>query len=301
MSSTNEGKGYYGRPVLKKPVWIWAVPAYFVVGGAGAAAATLGAATRAAGGDEVECLVRKCRWIALTGLGVGSALLVYDLGRPSRFLNMLRVFRPSSPLNVGSWLLATATPAAGFSAISSGALGDAAAVSAGVLALPITGYPGVLLANTAVPVWQEMGAALPGAFVASAATSAASLLELTDLSDKDAAIVRRFAVLAKVGESITGMVAERKARSVPEVGRALDSERPKVLLKIARTSAVAGAAASLLSKRSPKVRRLAGALGTIGAAAFKFGIFFAGDPSAMDPEATFAQQRAGHGARAVGS
>jgi hypothetical protein len=32
--------------------------------------------------------------------------------------------------------------------------GDAAGIAAGVVGLPLTGYTGVLLANTAVPVWR---------------------------------------------------------------------------------------------------------------------------------------------------
>ncbi|MDQ3879167.1 MAG: polysulfide reductase NrfD [Actinomycetota bacterium] len=288
---------YYDRPTIKKPVWIWAVPAYMVVGGAAGGAAALGAAARAIDGDQLSGLIKRCRVISAMGLGIGGILLVYDLGRPGRFLNMLRVFRPTSPLNVGSWLLAAATPAAAVAACSNGTIADLAGMWSGAMGLPITGYPGVLLANTAVPVWEEMGSALPASFVASGAVSAASALELMELREREASVVRAFAVAAKVSEAITTAVVEKRARRVREVGKALDAPRPKALLKAARAAAMTAALLSLTSRRSGTVRRLAGIAGTIGAAAYKFGVFYAGDPSATDPRATFALQRQGRRTR----
>src|SRR5262249_43411978 len=96
---------YYGLPVLQEPVWIWTVPAYLFVGGLAGAASALGAASLVAGGPTLERLERRCRVLGLAGDVLGSGLLVADLGRPSRFLNMLRVFRPTSPMSVGSWIL----------------------------------------------------------------------------------------------------------------------------------------------------------------------------------------------------
>lgn len=243
------------------------------------------------GGDDLPGLVKKCRVVAAAGLTVGSVLLVYDLGRPGRFLNMLRVFRPTSPLNVGSWLLAAATPAAAVAGMSDGSIATLAGLWVGALGPPITGYPGVLLANTAVPVWAEMGTALPASFVASGAVSAASVLELTDLSEREVPVVRAFAIAAKVGEAVTSALVEKRARRITEVGKALEAPRPKVLLKSARVAVIAAALLSVASTRSRTVRRLAGIAGTIGAAAYKFGVFYAGEPSSANPRATFAAQR----------
>src|SRR4029079_3164051 len=86
---------YYDIPVLKEPVWVWAVPTYFYSGGAAGAAAVLGAAAQIADRDGLHDLISWSRRIAAGGALVGTALLVYDLGRPSRFLHMLRVFRPT--------------------------------------------------------------------------------------------------------------------------------------------------------------------------------------------------------------
>jgi formate-dependent nitrite reductase membrane component NrfD len=98
-SDTTALATYYDRPILKQPVWIWTVPAYFYVGGVAGAALVLGAVAQLTGDSELRRLVRTCRSIGAAGHVIGSALLIYDLGRPSRFFNMLRVFNVKSPLS----------------------------------------------------------------------------------------------------------------------------------------------------------------------------------------------------------
>src|SRR5688572_32381689 len=95
---------YYDLPLLKKPVWTWEVPTYFFVGGAAGAAAVLAVAAQIAADNEK--VVRDARWIAAIGAAVSGPLLIADLGRPERFLNMLRVFKPQSPMSVGAWTVA---------------------------------------------------------------------------------------------------------------------------------------------------------------------------------------------------
>ena len=95
--------GYYGIPLLKEPSWTWEIPLYFFVGGAAGAAAVIGAIADYTGADRK--LVRDARWIAAAGSVISPALLIADLGRPERFLAMLRVFKPQSPMSVGVWTL----------------------------------------------------------------------------------------------------------------------------------------------------------------------------------------------------
>src|SRR5579871_1897500 len=95
--------GYYGIPLLKQPPWTWEIPLYFFVGGAAASAAVIGAIADYTGADRE--LVRHARWIAAAGSVISPALLISDLGRPERFLAMLRVFKPQSPMSVGVWTL----------------------------------------------------------------------------------------------------------------------------------------------------------------------------------------------------
>src|SRR5881398_3476683 len=89
--------GYYGIPLLKQPPWTWEIPLYFFVGGAAGAAAVVGAIADYTGANRT--LVRDARWIAAAGAVLSPALLISDLGRPERFLNMMRVFKLRSPMS----------------------------------------------------------------------------------------------------------------------------------------------------------------------------------------------------------
>ena len=108
--------GYYGQELLKAPVWTWEVPAYFFVGGAAGAAALIAAVARRTGASDA--LVRDARWIAAAGGALSPPLLISDLGRPERFLNMLRVFKLRSPMSVGAWTLVAFSNASAASAFA---------------------------------------------------------------------------------------------------------------------------------------------------------------------------------------
>jgi len=177
---------YYDLPLHKPPVWTWEVPAYFFVGGAAGAAAALGAAAQLAGGNED--LVRDARWIAAAGSALSTPLLIADLGRPERFLHMLRVFKLQSPMSVGAWTLAafgTASSASAFATLVRRntnlpvrVIGDASALLSAATGLVMATYTGVLIGATAIPVWKKHVRLLPVHFGASALGSAISLLEL---------------------------------------------------------------------------------------------------------------------------
>jgi len=180
--------GYYGIPLLKEPQWTPEVPLYFFVGGAAGAAAVMGAIADYTGADRG--LVRDARWLAAAGAVLSPALLIADLGRPERFLAMMRVFKPRSPMSVGVWTLlgfssaAAATAFAGFLHDRYGAslpvrvmenAGQAASLAFG---LPFSNYTGVLIGATAIPAWNENVGNLPIHFAASGVGAAVGLLEL---------------------------------------------------------------------------------------------------------------------------
>jgi formate-dependent nitrite reductase membrane component NrfD len=180
--------GYYGMPLLKKPAWTWEVPVYFFVGGAAGAAAVIGNVAKLTGADRK--LVSDARWLAAIGGAISPALLVADLGMPSRFINMLRVFKIQSPMSVGSWTLvafSTSAAAAAFSSAvqkrsgSNGLFrvfehsGDFLSALSGLV---LCTYTGVLVGATAIPVWNENVSVLPIHFAASGLSSAVSILEL---------------------------------------------------------------------------------------------------------------------------
>ncbi|HTA44004.1 MAG TPA: NrfD/PsrC family molybdoenzyme membrane anchor subunit [Bryobacteraceae bacterium] len=187
-SQNRQLENYYGLPVLKPPVWTWQVPLYFFLGGiAGMSACTGFIAQLFHGGSA---LVRFCLWTGLAGAALCPLLLIADLGRPMRFLNMLRVFKLRSAMSMGAWILV------GFSncvflavlcfelqqrgltnplLIGLLWLAEAAAAVTGLL---LAGYTGVLIGATAVPVWSQNRTLLPAHFLTSGFGGAAAILEL---------------------------------------------------------------------------------------------------------------------------
>ena len=94
--------GSPSKPILKEPTWTWEIPMYFYAGGLAGASAGFAYLTGLRGADTVA---RRAWLTALAGVGVSPVLLISDLGRPGRFLNMLRMFKVTSPMSVGSWIL----------------------------------------------------------------------------------------------------------------------------------------------------------------------------------------------------
>lgn len=180
--------GYYGIPVLKEPPWTWEIPLYFFVGGAAGAAAVIGAIADYTGADRE--LVRHARWIAAAGSVISPALLIGDLGRPERFLAMMRVFKPQSPMSMGVWTLlgfSTAAVATAFAEFLSDRYGpslplrvleNAGQAASLAFGLPFSNYTGVLIGVSAIPVWNQSAGDLPIHFAASGLGAAAGLLEL---------------------------------------------------------------------------------------------------------------------------
>ncbi|GFO59132.1 polysulfide reductase [Geomonas silvestris] len=285
-------KDYYRLPLLKEPVWIWSVPAYFYLGGVAGGSALL--ATLAHGKRGLKKLAALCRGLAFAGTTVGPALLTYDLGKMGRFLNMLRVFRPSSPMSVGSWSLA------GSGALATLALvqGDHPAAKPTTRALAggglvVSGYTGVLLGNSANPLWQGTRLTLPLLFTASAIASTSALLELFTLNRREERVVRRFGTIGKIAEAGSMALFELEAAQNPEAARALDRGKAGVLWKGAKGFLAAGIALSLLPGDSVGKRRAAGTLTTIGALCLRFGLLEAGKEAVRDPQAVITPQLKG--------
>jgi formate-dependent nitrite reductase membrane component NrfD len=166
-------------PMMKPAVWTWEVPLYFWFGGTAAGAAFVGLACDLAGDERSARVARK---VALGALAPSPPLLIMDLGRSERFYNMLRIFKPRSPMSMGSWCL-TIFGGLGSAAVGADllgrrrtarALGAANAVVAGYLG----SYTGVLLASTAVPVWARSRLFLGPIFVSTGTLTGAAATRL---------------------------------------------------------------------------------------------------------------------------
>ncbi len=293
---------YYDRPVIKKSVWSWSIPLYYYVGGATGAAMALGAAATLLNREEMSDLVLHSRLIGVSGGAISAVLLVYDLGKPLRFLNMLRVFRPTSPMSMGSWILVSFSGSAFLCTVAEfgpewmRGLGDAVAVLAGLLGLGLAGYTGVLVAHTTVPLWQRPHRLMPPLFLASGITGAASLFDLVGGNASEQRAVSVFGAAGKAAELGFAHWVEKSVATVPEAARPFEEGFSGFVWKAAKVLTAASLLLSLVPNASRRVRRTSGVLGTLGSLCTRFGIHYAGQQSAMNPRATFYQQRKGQGA-----
>jgi formate-dependent nitrite reductase membrane component NrfD len=281
---------YYGLPLLKEPVWIWSVPAYFYVGGVAGGSALLAALLHRKRGYRT--LASWCRRFAFLGSTVGSGLLTYDLGKMFRFVYMLRVFRPSSPMSVGSWSLAGTGMLSTMSLLlgqNKAARPFALGTAAGGLML--AGYTGVLMGNTANPLWQGRRRILPILFTASSVASTAGALEMLDLNKREEKVVRRFGLVGKIGEIASMVAMERETSIHPEVARGMKEGKGGALWKSAEAFVGAGLVLNLIPGKAPWKRKLGGTLTTIGAVCLRFALLESGKQAARAPHALFESQR----------
>jgi hypothetical protein len=156
--------GYANMPVTKVPGWHGIIAWDALLNGM-ATGLFLAAAVSELTAPAVFMRVAKVAYpIALVLLLVDLGLLVLDLGDPLRFHHMLRVFKPGSPMSLGTWCLTIfslpLTAAAGLSVVA--ALGwdfEWARITAVVVGLlPGFGsaaYKGVLLSTNAQPGWKD--------------------------------------------------------------------------------------------------------------------------------------------------
>jgi hypothetical protein len=278
-----ESVSYHGRPVLKKPVWTWEVPAYFFVGGMAGAASPLATAARLTGNTV---LARRAALLALGGIAVSPLLLISDLGRPERFYRMLRVVKPTSPMSVGTWLLSAfgaATTAAAPWHLAGGP-GAPAAVAAALTGPAVSTYTAVLVAQTSVPVWHDARRELPFLFAGSSmAAAGGATAALTPPGH--AAPARALAIGGAALELAADAAMSRRLGA--EVRRAYEHRSVRPAHLAARACTVLGAA--LVAARRPREGGLALCAGS---ALQRIAVIRAGRASADDPAATVAPQRA---------
>jgi len=287
--------GYYGKPVVKPPVWTWEIPVYFFVGGLSGMSAVIAVIGLIFQQGDVA---RTAMWLAAIGAILSPILLIMDLGRPSLFLNMLRVFKYQSPMSVGAWILFVfgGCAAPGLIALElhahqtfAGGFDQFLQVIAFLLILGsafwgmfLATYTGVLLGATAIPAWFLHRTLLPIHFGVASLGSAVALLEL---------LGHRIVPLAALGFLTAGIqtllwiwleIDKHGAadRALHEKGSGWLIRAGEILL---------GPLALILGVAN--LVPLAAISFLLGALISRFGWAWAGKVCARDPEAVFASQR----------
>jgi len=285
--------GYFGIHLLKEPQWTLEIPLYFFAGGAAGSAAVI--AAMADWLDKDPGLAHSARWVAFGGAIASSALLIRDLGRPSRFINMLRVFKVQSPMSMGAWTLAAFGGAAAASVFAKSAerrfgdrfpiavIGNLGQFLSALFGLPFHNYTGVLIGATAIPVWNKNIATLPIHFGMSGLQAGVSLLEVMGHSRSRA--LNLLGIGSALWETWEGIHLE--SRNEPElnplkrgasgwitrVGGTMSGPLPLALRLLAAGSG---------ARRSRTLRRWAAMCGIAGSLLTRYGWVQAGHSSARD-------------------
>jgi formate-dependent nitrite reductase membrane component NrfD len=285
-----EFESYYGKQIIKTPTWKTPdVPLYLFLGGLAGASAVLaeGAAVRG-----LTSLEQVTRGAAAAGAAAGTVFLVHDLGRPARFLNMLRVFKVTSPLSVGSFILAPfgGLSGAAFASTVTGRLprlGRLAGLGAAGFGPPLATYTAALICNTAVPAWHDAHREMPFVFAGSGMAAAGGLaMALVPAAQNGPA--RRMAL---AGAAVELTSAELLKRRLGMVAEPYGQGRPGLLMKTARALTAGSAVLSVLRGRSRAVSALSGASYVAASVLTRFGVFEAGLASARDPKYTVIPQK----------
>ena len=292
-----EMQSYYGRPIVKEPVWQPEIPAYLFTGGVAGGCALLHGVARVTGQER---LARTALYVGAVADVISPALLISDLGRPERFHHMLRVFKVTSPMSVGSWVLFVSGGASNTAAVLE--LFDilrpvkwAAEVVSFLAGAPLATYTGTLIADTAIPVWHQARKELPFLFGASAAASAGAATTIF-MRPREAGPSRRLAVTGVAAELGLMQAMEHRLGFVGEVykqGAAGKLARASKLL-----TAAGGALLATRARRSRGAAVAGSALVLAGEVALRWSVFRAGFQSARDPRYTVIPQKQRKEARA---
>jgi formate-dependent nitrite reductase membrane component NrfD len=295
-----EFDSYYGRPVLKAPVWEWKIAAYLFTGGLAAGTAVLAAGADLTGRPRL----RRAGWLGSFGALLASMwLLVSDLGRPERFHHMLRVAKPTSPMSVGTWILTAFGPGVGLAAVVElipvrwrGTwparllrwLSRPAGMASAGVAPAVASYTSVLLSHTAVPAWNEVRDELPFVFAGSAAASGGGFAMLLTPRG-EAGPARAFAAVGAAGELVAVRIMDRRMGLVRETYEHGPAGRLRRASEACTAAGLLGTA--LLARRSRVATAVSGVALLAGSALQRFSVFEAGIASTRDPRYVVVPQR----------
>lgn len=279
MVSDVEFTSYYGRPIVKAPPWGDEISLYLFLGGLAGGSSLLALGAQA---TDRPGLRAASRLIAIGATAAGGAALVADLGRPERFLNMMRTVKVTSPMSLGTWILSgfgvssgivaaievdrltgeRLLPLFGLRRVLHG-LETPAALASALFATPLASYTGVLLGATAVPTWNAAGRnGLPLVFVSSAAVAAGGAA-MTAVPVGESGPARLLALAGAAGEVVA--MGEMKKRMHPAEVEPMETGEPGRKLELAEKLLIVGAAGAGLVEIGARVfgRRLAKTFGSV--------------------------------------
>lgn len=290
---------YAGVPILHEPKWGDEVAAYFFFGGISSGSALLGALANLSGA-RWRPLARTAHAVSFATMIPCAPLLIVELGRPSRFHHMMRIFKPSSPMNLGTWTLLAHSGIAALQVAQ--ALTGRTVLPAGILAavgippaMTLGGYSGVLLGTTSVPLWSR-SPMLGGLFMASAVASGTSAVALASIATgrDDAAEHAALGTIAlAAGASELALAGGWVATSGPAAKPLLRGGEGKLFLGAALATAAALAMEVAGRKSSSRTLIALAASATIaGGAMLRWAVVRAGHLSALDRDANLDSMRA---------
>ena len=302
-----DGTTYYDRPSLKPaPFQNSVVGSYIFIAGLAGAAQLLATLVRRAGRSDGERVVRRGRLLSLLAPTVGTGLLIYDLRTPQRFYNMLRIFRRTSPMSIGTWLLMVFSASSLITAAGE-LLHDwfgwrwprqaarAAELPAAASGAGLGTYTASLLSATSNPLWAAAPCALAVRFGSSSVASAAAALSMGERA-RNARLARDLDAVA-LGALLVELLAARSARRTwKEKGiSAARTGWPALVLEEAGASvlgtvapiALHAAALACGPRRESRAAAAASAAILLGSLALRVGTLAAGDESAARPQDNF--------------
>lgn len=296
-----EFRSYYGHNVIQAPPWEWPIPAYLFLGGLAAGSGLVAAGGHFTGRRKLRT---RGRWAAIISVAAGGAALAGDLGRPERALNMMRTMKLTSPMSVGSWILAAFgtcagaavgmevlrkwLPSEGPAGWTVGLVDGLAAAGSAFFAPPLAAYTGVLLSDTALPTWNEAYRELPFVFVSSGIAAGSGLAMITTPTAETGPV----RVLAALGAGAELWAGEVMTKRLGELAEPFHEEPAKTYHKASKVLTAVGGLGAALFGGTRVGAALSGAALMAGSVATRFGIFEAGMESAKDPKYTIKPQRA---------
>ncbi|HTP22792.1 MAG TPA: NrfD/PsrC family molybdoenzyme membrane anchor subunit [Solirubrobacteraceae bacterium] len=291
-------------PFIHAPLWGWEVATYFWLGGTASGSAFVALACDAAGDHRSAAIARK---VALGAVAPAPALLIADLGRPERFLNMTRIFKTRSPMNTGAWCLVafsgSGALAVGCDLIGRPKPGRAFGALTAALGTYLGSYTGVLLACTSVPLWSGSRTILGPAFVATATATGAAATRLVLVASglPHGHPTRRALGAIETASMLTELsISALGERRLGDAAEPLGRGRPGLCFRTAKSLVALGISLRLLARRTgSREHELASFVYLAAGLLFRFAWVYAGQDSASDDEVVAEVARGDHEARTL--